>query len=82
MKICSRCRESKEESQFNKQSRAKDGLKGICKECDKLLNKERYIRLEDKIIAQVKVWQSKNPTKVAEAKRKYKAKQSQLPHHD
>ena len=77
MKLCSKCGESKEESLFNKQARAKDGLKPICKSCDKLANQHRYKNLEQKILKQVKEWQSKNPEKVAAAKAKYRNKQSQ-----
>ena len=77
MKRCSKCSELKEPSNFNKQTRAKDGLKPICRQCDKLANQNRYKNLEEKIIKQVKEWQSKNPEKVAAAKAKYRNKQSQ-----
>jgi len=35
MKQCSRCRESKDESMFTKDSRRKDGLRSYCKTCEK-----------------------------------------------
>jgi len=76
MKHCTKCREAKDESLFDKQSRAKDGRKPICKSCAKTLNRERYLRLERKIIEQVRAWQKENPEKVAAAKAKYRNKTS------
>ncbi len=65
---------AKEELFFDKQTRAKDGLKSICKSCAKDLNKQRYSRLSKKILEQVKEWQKLNPEKVAAAKAKYREK--------
>ena len=76
MKRCCKCKTLKEPLVFNKQSRAKDGLKPSCRLCDKTTNQERYKRLETQIVAQVKEWQTKNPEKVAAAKLKYRQKHS------
>jgi len=76
MKLCSKCKESKESSNFNKQARAKDGLFPYCKSCCKIINQNRYKALEDKIIRQVKEWQVKNPEKVKAAKDKYRLKKN------
>lgn len=41
MKTCSRCRQTKSYSEFNRNRNRKDGLSSICKECDKL-DSQRY----------------------------------------
>ena len=43
-KTCNRCKEVKSVVYFSKQSRSKDGLKGYCKTCANLANKETYAR--------------------------------------
>lgn len=35
MKICGRCQTNKDESEFSKRSKARDGLKPWCRDCDK-----------------------------------------------
>lgn len=40
MKVCSRCKESKNELEFNKDSNNKDSLQSRCKFCQSLWNKE------------------------------------------
>lgn len=77
MKICKNCGTEKDPSEFNNQSRSKDGKKSFCRICDKELNKARYLRLEKHIVKQVKEWQKKNPEKVKAAKDKYRNKQVQ-----
>jgi hypothetical protein len=74
MKTCSKCLQSKEPSAFQKQSRAKDGLKSWCKECAKKANQDRYQKLKPQILENVLNWQQKNPDRVAAAKEKYRAK--------
>jgi len=56
MKICKKCGEEKNESEFNKSKQSKDGLNNKCKECD---NKER------------KIYRDNNIEKVREYKKKY-----------
>lgn len=77
MKQCRKCLQNKDFSEFNKQTRAKDGFHPFCRPCRKKDNKERYLRLEDKIIKQVKLWQKKNPDRVKAAKDKYRNKKAQ-----
>ena len=71
IKICKHCLDSKEASEFNKQTRAKDGLKSICKQCDKILNAKRYALKKQSIILQVKDWQRNNVEKVKQIKNNY-----------
>lgn len=49
MKVCSHCREKKSRNKFNRSSKHKDGLQGICKECSSKYCKERYSRLKNEI---------------------------------
>ncbi len=74
MKTCTKCNKSKPESEFQKQSASRDGLKAFCKTCSKLLNKLRYDSLSEKIGQQVREWQLKNPEKVSAAKTKFRNK--------
>lgn len=48
MKVCSRCKEEKELSEFHKQSRNADGLRYECKQCAKLRSDEYCSRPEVK----------------------------------
>ena len=45
MKQCSKCKEFKEEENFNKKNSSKDGLQSICKNCAK----ENYILRKEKV---------------------------------
>jgi hypothetical protein len=42
MKRCWKCGVQKEDGEFYKSTHRKDGLQGVCKECDKRLKKENY----------------------------------------
>lgn len=48
MKICSKCKQELDESQFNKNKRAKDGLDYWCKICCNERNKKNYKKDRDK----------------------------------
>ena len=43
-KVCSKCGENLSVDMFYSSKTSKDGLKGICKNCDKLLAKQRYYK--------------------------------------
>lgn len=43
MKRCSRCKEEKDESQFQRNRSAKDGLQDQCKQCRRLLDRRTYL---------------------------------------
>lgn len=50
MKICSKCKVEKQETEFHKRNNRRCGLKSICKECHKLYPKKRshnYMRNYD-----------------------------------
>jgi 5-methylcytosine-specific restriction endonuclease McrA len=46
MKQCSKCKEIKPKSEFNKDSKSKDGLRPYCKVCVAVYNRERAERLK------------------------------------
>ena len=41
-KRCSKCKEVKAVSEFNKNKANKDGLRGECKSCQSIVNKQHY----------------------------------------
>ena len=70
-KICKRCEKEKYLHEFNKQSKAKDGYKGMCRICDKEYNKNRYALHHMDIKEKVCHWQKNNRPKVCGYKKKY-----------
>lgn len=50
MKNCPRCKENKNESEFRKNKKSKDGLQKYCSECDKLYQKEWYEKNKEVVI--------------------------------
>lgn len=58
-KICTKCKEIKDLSEFDKRSRSKDGLKSRCKTCSR---KDHYL------------WQKSNPNNKYKSKRNHELK--------
>lgn len=54
MKICTKCRKSKQLTSFSKLSKAPDGLQSNCKQCFSEYNKLHYAKNADKKKAQVR----------------------------
>lgn len=71
MKTCSKCKESKSESEFNKKSDAKDGLYPLCKLCVKAKNAARVAADPEKNKRQVYEWNIKNIERRREIARSY-----------
>lgn len=65
-KICTKCNQPKELSEFKKQSATKDGLSYSCRVCAKLTAQSHYNNNKNKIISQVQNWKARNPEKVKE----------------
>ena len=74
-KICSKCKEIKDVSNFNKSNRNKSGLRAECKKCqnnyykhntEKIKNrrKERYIENADKELVRNKKYYNKNKSEI------------------
>lgn len=70
-KICRKCEQEKDLSEFRNQKATKDGKKSYCKICDSAYNKENYRKKADNRINQIKNWQQKHPEKVKEYQKKY-----------
>lgn len=47
MKQCTKCKETKDESEFNKKKGRKDGLSSHCKTCSRKLTNESYAKKPD-----------------------------------
>lgn len=70
-KSCTKCKEIKPFSEFNKNKNTKDGLQHYCNQCKKVINKERYLYDREKQITKVREWQSKNKDKTTEYRKKH-----------
>lgn len=64
MKKCGKCGFSKEDSSFNKNKRALDGLSGYCKECNKAYYAEYKKNNPEKIKKLSKKWYNENRERV------------------
>lgn len=70
MKICWMCKECKEDSEFYKHSREKDGLSRQCKTCKSKSDKEYNKRNEESIKAKKKIYRQNNREKIREGQRR------------
>lgn len=64
MKICSKCKEDKEISQFSKQKAAKDGHSCYCKACNRAYTKQWVEDNHDKSLAKRRLYVKKNEEKI------------------
>jgi len=65
-KVCTKCSESKQLSEFNKRRASKDGLAYRCRDCLSIQKKAYYSSNSDKILAKNKSWHEANYEKVAD----------------
>lgn len=72
-KTCSRCGASKDVSGFGRRKANRDGLRGVCKECETVDYKTYYEANAEKMRKKSSAYRSKNPEKVYEANKKWKA---------
>lgn len=65
MKQCQRCKQWKDESEFNKHSAKKDGLQSWCRECVSKHCKEWYVSMPNEKMVEIsktrKLWRESNP---------------------
>ncbi len=76
MKKCSDCKVTKTLTEFYKKTDRKSGYSAICKSCEKLKGRERYVKNKDKKLAANRTWQRNNPDKMKEMKSRYRNKES------
>ena len=53
VKTCYKCKQSKELTEFSKNSSKKDGVSSQCKMCHKQLRRNHYLKNKEKILSQV-----------------------------
>jgi hypothetical protein len=56
MKRCSRCKEEKDESQFQRNRSAQDGLQDQCKACRKVTDRQTYAKRTPEQIERFREW--------------------------
>ena len=71
-KVCTKCSESKQLSEFNKKKASKDGLQYTCKECTSIQNRAYTASNSVKVAAYNKAWQEANPDKMAAYKKAWR----------
>lgn len=72
MKKCSKCKLLKENSEFRKKTKSKDGLKSYCKPCDDRYNRINYYNKEQYRQTQMENWREKNKDKYDEYQKQYR----------
>ena len=70
-KYCSRCKQEKSKTEFNKRKYSKDGLRSCCRLCSKKYNKEYYQVNKDKILESQKEYYETNKDKRLEYQKQY-----------
>jgi len=70
MKHCNRCDTTKEETEFHKSKRSKDGLTHWCKECNREVARDSYNANPDATNNRKKQWRKDNPDLARERDRK------------
>ena len=70
MKICIKCKEEKEESEFYKRSKAYDGLTPRCKVCAWVVTRSARNKNKEKYLQNLYLWRKNNPERVKELMRK------------
>jgi 5-methylcytosine-specific restriction endonuclease McrA len=70
-KECTKCREWKVLMEFNKRTKAKDGLRNDCKSCQAIARKKDYRANRDKQLAYNTKWRQENPSYYQEYKQQW-----------
>ena len=70
-KVCTKCSESKQLSDFGKRRSSKDGLQPACRECLNIQKRSHYSSNKDKILTRNKAWLEANPDKIAAYRKDY-----------
>lgn len=70
-KTCTKCKETKQVSEFHKDKNRKDGLRPYCKECVRRYHHRHYEANKEKIAEKTRKYQEANKEKIAESKHRY-----------
>jgi hypothetical protein len=70
-KVCSKCGELKEFTEFNKDKTKKDGLKGYCRACASAENRRRRLEDPEKEKERCRRWRLNNKEKLRQSKHEY-----------
>lgn len=76
MKVCSKCGEKKELSEFSERDVSKDGYRNQCKECVSQTRRDRYVRNKDKELEQHRIYTKLNKERNATRDKKHYNKKS------
>lgn len=73
MKVCTQCKEAKEEVEFSFDKRNKCGLQSACRECQRNANRQRYNQNRETLNKKAQVWRDENREYVRKrARRQYR----------
>lgn len=70
MKTCSKCKQEKYLTEFNKKKEARDGLDSYCKSCRKKISKLNYTKYKEKWSEYCRTYRENNPEKAKESQKK------------
>ena len=72
-KVCSKCGENKEFSEYHKEKTGRFGLRSDCKSCNAKKGKKNYQKNKERYTETNKKWREKNKERLKESKSKYRA---------
>lgn len=73
-KTCSKCGEVRNIGDFVKGRRYKDGLTNVCRACQSVYNRKRYLVRKEEILKQARAWRAKNKEKSRAYQKDYQNK--------
>jgi hypothetical protein len=74
MKACNRCGETKDLSEFHRAAGARDGHRGECKVCARLLRRENYEKNREIYIERARLWVRENPDRARATRKRRNAR--------
>jgi hypothetical protein len=75
IKICNGCKTEKDISEFNKNSKSKDGYRNECRACHKIHNARWWKKNKEKLVVKNREWKKSNREKVLETTKKWQKNQ-------
>jgi len=77
MKACSKCKETKDSTEFNKSKSASDGLRSECRCCQSIYSKKYYPKNKGAVAARSKKWREENKDTVSAYHKQYRIENKQ-----